>query len=428
MNINKNNYEAYFLDYHEGNLSPQEVTDLFLFLEGHPELKKELEEFENITLDDFHPAVFENKESLKKNITPDNREDYFIRAIENNLDANEWMLLQTFLTENPEFLKEFNLFKKTKLQADPSISFENKQELTQLAGQDQRLISAIEGLLTRTEQTQLEKELKLNTELKKEFTLYQYTKSSADSSILFSDKQKLKRKERKVIPLYYYATSAAAGIVLIIGLFFIFRTKTDVGKTVAERKNTTPVKTITTAPLQTKQTAAPTIAVHITTGEKKQTHKKNKRTQPPALIKTENPPVASDVKPVENSDVVIATPGTDLKQTPSNSVDPEAIEPKKTTAPLIAKADTEPAQSKAPEFTSISDLFASKLKEKLIGKDAAEKSNSSKLNGWDIAGFFAKGLTNLTGKRIAIEPKFNKDGEVTAYAFSAGKIEFSHIK
>ena len=115
MNINKNNYEAYFLDYHEGNLSPQEVADLFLFLAEHPELKKELDDFENVTLADFQTPVFENKESLKKNITPDNREDYFIRAIEGNLDANEIILLQTFLTKNPEFLKEFGKLKHNNL-------------------------------------------------------------------------------------------------------------------------------------------------------------------------------------------------------------------------------------------------------------------------------------------------------------------------
>lgn len=428
MNINKNNYEAYFLDYHEGNLSPQEVADLFLFLEGHPELKKELEEFENITLDDFQAPIFENKESLKKNITPDNRETYFIRAIENNLDANEWILLQTFLTENPEFLKEFTLFEKTKSQADPALVFENKQELKQLTEKDQRLISAMEGLLTKTEQIQLEKELELNTELRKEFTLYQYTKSSADSSILFSDKGKLKRKETKVIPLFYYATTAAAGIALIIGLFFIFRTKTDVTKIVVEQKNTTPLETITTAPLRTKQTVTPTIAGHTTTEKREKTHKKNMRIQAPALIKTENTIVASDVKPFENTAVIVATPGDDLAQISSNPVNAEVVTPKQNTAPSIAKADTEPIQSKTPEFESIGDLFASKLKEKLIGKNAAEKSNSSKLNGWDIAGFFAKGLSNLTGKKIAIKPQYNKEGEVTAYAFSAGKIEFSRIK
>ena len=45
MNIDKNNYEAFFLDYHEGNLSPQEVADLYLFLSQYPELKKEFEDF-----------------------------------------------------------------------------------------------------------------------------------------------------------------------------------------------------------------------------------------------------------------------------------------------------------------------------------------------------------------------------------------------
>ena len=60
MTINKHNYEAYFLDYHEGNLTPQEVADLLLFVEQHPELKDEFESFENVTLEDYSTPSFEN--------------------------------------------------------------------------------------------------------------------------------------------------------------------------------------------------------------------------------------------------------------------------------------------------------------------------------------------------------------------------------
>ena len=61
MNINKNNYEAFFLDYHEGNLSPQQVADLLLFIEQHPELEEEFESFENFSIADNNTFNFENK-------------------------------------------------------------------------------------------------------------------------------------------------------------------------------------------------------------------------------------------------------------------------------------------------------------------------------------------------------------------------------
>ncbi len=432
MNINKNNYEAYFLDYHEGNLSPQEVADLFLFLSEHPELKKELDDFENVTLEDFPSTVFENKESLKKNITQDNREDYFIRAIEGNLDANESILLQTFLTEHPEFLEEFKLFEKIKLQPDPAVVFENKQELKQLTENDQLLISSIEGLLSKKEQTQFEKKLAQNAELRKEFVLYQQTRSTTDSSIVFADKQKLKRKERKVVPLFYYVSAAAAAVAIIIGLFFMFRTTTDFNNPVVQHKNTTPVQTPATATLQAEQPSSATVYIaNVATATKKKRNKKPTNKQQLLPIPTADILINTTARQDETS-VAATTPGSDLTNTKSQTlIDSSIIEPKQNTAPVIAKIEKKTERSKAPEFFSIGDLFASKLKEKLIGKDDLadqEKNKPAKLNGWDIACVFAKGLTNLTGKKIAIKPQFNKEGEITAYAFSAGNLEFSKVK
>jgi hypothetical protein len=67
MNINKDNYEAYFLDYFEGNLSTAEVEELFAFMELHPEVKNEFEGFEMITVATDQATVFEDKDLLKKN-------------------------------------------------------------------------------------------------------------------------------------------------------------------------------------------------------------------------------------------------------------------------------------------------------------------------------------------------------------------------
>ena len=59
MNINLNNYEAYFLDYHEGSLSPALVKELMEFISQHPELKEEFETFEPVALTDTENINFE---------------------------------------------------------------------------------------------------------------------------------------------------------------------------------------------------------------------------------------------------------------------------------------------------------------------------------------------------------------------------------
>ena len=254
MDINKNNYEAFFLDYHEGNLTPQQVADLFLFIEKHPELKEEFENFESITLDDVSSIKFENKSSLKKEITFDNREEYFIRSVENTLNTSETILLDNFLKQYPQFLAEFELFRKTKLSVDNSIVFENKNVLKKMLssgsiattqsnllsnspepfekdisqikteGSEVMLISAIEGLLTKKETTLLNEQILIDAGIRKEYALYQQTKFIPDSSIVFSGKEKLKHKYNRAIPLYYYI-SVAAALLFLFGLFFLFNTK-----------------------------------------------------------------------------------------------------------------------------------------------------------------------------------------------------------
>lgn len=131
MKINRNNYEAYFLDYHEGTLDAGQVAELMLFLERNPQLKEEFESFEEITLE---PAgvVFSGKEELKKGennkIGSGNYEEYFINSIENNLSGAEQQELQSFLQANPSLNAEYELYRKTILPAE-KIVFTGKAAL-----------------------------------------------------------------------------------------------------------------------------------------------------------------------------------------------------------------------------------------------------------------------------------------------------------
>lgn len=67
MRINKENYEAWFLDFAEGTLSDSQIEELNEFLSMNPELKAELDAFEIIPLQPDLSVVFENKASLRRN-------------------------------------------------------------------------------------------------------------------------------------------------------------------------------------------------------------------------------------------------------------------------------------------------------------------------------------------------------------------------
>lgn len=140
MEINKTNYEAYILDYYEGNLSAEKVAELMLFLEQNPSIKEEFEEFESdITITPNKGIQFTNKENLKKpiltqvgNITSENYEEYIIADLENELHEEERSRLKQFIKTNPEAGKDYSLYKHTFLQPDESIVFPSKKELKQL--------------------------------------------------------------------------------------------------------------------------------------------------------------------------------------------------------------------------------------------------------------------------------------------------------
>ena len=67
MKINRDNYEAYFLDYHEGQLSPEMVQEVLWFVENNPEVQDIFNEFEAVSLVSDQDIVFEKKSALKKN-------------------------------------------------------------------------------------------------------------------------------------------------------------------------------------------------------------------------------------------------------------------------------------------------------------------------------------------------------------------------
>jgi len=133
MSISEYNYEAYFLDYHEGRMDVATQKELTEFLARHPELKEEFESFESVSLNELAEEItFENKESLKRsvaNISASNFDDTAIQYIEETLNAILTNELMAFVKQNPKYENELDLYRKTKLVADTSIVFDNKKSL-----------------------------------------------------------------------------------------------------------------------------------------------------------------------------------------------------------------------------------------------------------------------------------------------------------
>lgn len=141
--INRGNYEVFFLDFWENNLGVEGRKALSQFLESNPDLQDEFLDFrEALTVKLAHaePIKYHDKQNLKhavitptENINQDNFEDYIIAKIENDLDAGQVAELDRFSALNPHLLPEFEGYAKTILVPDWEAVFENKQELKHAA-------------------------------------------------------------------------------------------------------------------------------------------------------------------------------------------------------------------------------------------------------------------------------------------------------
>ena len=404
MNIAKNNYEAYFLDYYEGNLSTQGVADLFLFLSLHPELKAEFEEFENIKLDDTELPVFENKIQLKKSSVLDNTDYYFISAVEGTLTPSEQLLFTAFLKQQPAFLTTVNAYKKTKLTANTTLIFKDKERLKKTILSDASL-DALVGKLR------------------------------ADTEIVYPYKQLLKKEKKKIIPLFYYVATAAS-VALLIGLAFIFKTGyVKEQSVIAEKQLLLPNKqknVDSSAPLlgtSSEQTALKDTNSSVALSDKRPLKMRAEITQSNVVkdlaAKVNDTAAASSVNLIADNSVELKNNALPADST--RSVDNYRL------AAAIAKMEMAttipPTESK---FSTVGDLLKIRIKEKLVDKeivDADERNkHSAKMSGWDIVTSVAKGINKATGAKIAVQPKFNEQGDLTAYAFSAGKLGFSRGK
>ncbi len=446
MIINKNNYEAFFLDYHEGNLSPQQVADLLLFVEQHPELKEEFESFENVTLDDLSNVAFEGKSSLKKEITLENKEEYFIRYVENTLTPAESTLLKSFIKQHPQFLPELELFKKTKVFADASVVFENKESLKRdltpalstssvrlrrtpspkekemtpdKQKWDDLLIASIEGNLSNEENIFLNQQLSVDAETQHNLNLYKQTKLIADVTVVYEGKEELKRKERRLIPFYYYV-AAAASIALL--LFFFFNN----GKTKEQNfADNDKVKTIPVENSNTNSAVKNNEVINTNAIAPIQTavvvkHKNNTviGVRKDSVIKT---PIIVNESPI----IPIAENKNKNEETPQILPIIKNEQPTSTNSNALASNQEKTNTKTAPtEFLSLRELAAQKIKEKTLDEEslAVQKKNgrSKRFTGWDLAQIVTRGISKVTGRNVEVKPTYNDDGDVTAYALGGG--------
>jgi hypothetical protein len=152
--IDLHNYEAWFLDYSEGNLSEIQIVELNQFLDSNPEFRVELEDFEEIILE--QDSI--RNESLKASLL--------------------------------------------------------REETTGLIRAEYLMIAQVEGEISKQEKAELAVMVAADSSLSKDLAMYQKTKLPIEQTIVFVEKAALIQKERKIIGWWTYASAVAAASVV----------------------------------------------------------------------------------------------------------------------------------------------------------------------------------------------------------------------
>ena len=204
MMIDKNNYEAYVLDYLEGNLTPEQSEGLFAFLDKHPELDVDLDldlEFSTLPIEEFS---FESKSSLLRTepLGELSVEEQLIALVEGDLEPLEVARLELQLQSSEQLEKERALFTIAKLKGE-SVVYPFKALLLdqEPSASDVAWAQAFEGDNTAVFISEEEKiRLTLNA-----------------GSAVYDGKSAL--KQGTVIPLYTFLKYAGVAAAIVIGLF-----------------------------------------------------------------------------------------------------------------------------------------------------------------------------------------------------------------
>jgi hypothetical protein len=129
--INQHNYEEIFLLYVDGELSATDKLAVEQFVQANPGLADELEMLQQMQL----PAeqfVFTDKNSLYRNeaqeINLANCEEHFLLYIDNELNSEAKLEVETFVLQHPSVQEAFTVLKQVKLEPE-MIAFPGKQSL-----------------------------------------------------------------------------------------------------------------------------------------------------------------------------------------------------------------------------------------------------------------------------------------------------------
>ncbi len=128
QHITLNNYEAFLLDFCDGNLSESLCSELEVFLIINPQLNLSLSSLTFNKLE-CNTTPFLDKDSLKKTESNLVSETQLVAYIENQLSEKEKLTLEKNCALNPDLAKQLSQYKHTIAQPNLQINYPHKNKL-----------------------------------------------------------------------------------------------------------------------------------------------------------------------------------------------------------------------------------------------------------------------------------------------------------
>ena len=129
MNINRNNYETFFILYIDNELSVQEKIAVDVFVQQNPDLKEELTMFQQSVV--LPEAIsFSAKDSLlKKPAVTEQIQEKLLLLLDNQLNKPEQKSIIKIISQDDACKKEWEVLQLTKISVDNSVVFKDKASL-----------------------------------------------------------------------------------------------------------------------------------------------------------------------------------------------------------------------------------------------------------------------------------------------------------
>ena len=418
MKITRKNYELFFVDYLDGKLSHSDELELMAFLTANPDLEEELNLVKDIKIEPEKISFFD-KNSLKKQeedgISTERFNELCIGKIENNLSQEEELLLGQYLELNPEKVKELELFAKTILKPDVSVTFENKASLKQtdvLAELFNELcVAKIEKDISSEDEVLLNEYISQNPSLKKDFEMFEKTLLKPDLSVQYPDKSSLKRYGFSYRRIVLRSLSAAAAIAIVFTIYTFVNNSNNKG--ISPSMFATAIKPIDSANI---------VENEENTQTEDQTNEQKTDTQIKNKIESVYDAVDTLYNVAQKNKTVIDDTLKQIQKL-NNTEIPDQEKLYAANNNNVEHNHQNFDQSYEAIFADTKYTYFRDMTNKVPFEEI--QPYSANISFWDVAEESSKGISALTGADLNIKKKSDKKSKTENYSFHIGRFGFS---